>query len=190
MAGRPVLLILGAGPRVGTSVADSFAASGYNVAVVSRKGTKSEATKGYLSLQADFSKPESVPALFDAVTKQYKEAPSVVVYNAAAMTPPPADGTLAIPAEKVASDLNVNTVSPYVAAQEAVKGWQTLLKEAKKTFIYTGNALNNLVLPVPMMVNLGVGKAASACWIGVADETYSTQGYRQVFRDASCSERC
>jgi len=31
---------------------------------------------------------------------------------------------------------------------------------------------------VPMMLNLGVGKAASAYWVGLADGAYSAQGYR------------
>lgn len=34
-----VVLILGAGPRIGTSVATKFVNSGYKVAVVSHKGT-------------------------------------------------------------------------------------------------------------------------------------------------------
>ena len=84
----PVALILGAGPRIGAAVSEQFAASGYKVAVASRKGTGSKDDKGYLSLKADFTKPESVPALFDAV-KSELGVPSVVIYNAAALTPPP-----------------------------------------------------------------------------------------------------
>lgn len=174
-----VVLILGAGPRVGASVAQKFASNGYKVAIASRSGTGSKTTEGFLSLKADFTKPDSVPALFDAVKTEFKTAPSVVVYNAAALTnPPDKDSIFSIPSESVVSDLNVNTVSPYVAAQQAVIGWATLPKEAKKTFIYTGNILNVSVVPVPLMLDLGMGKSASAFWVGVADTVYSSQGFR------------
>ena len=101
--------------------------------------------------------------MFDAVKAKFGAAPGIVIYNAAALTPPPdKDSTLSIPAPKVLSDLNVNDVSPYVAAQEAIKGWTTLPAQVKKTFIYTSNVQNEVILPVPMMLNLGAGKAASA----------------------------
>ena len=177
MAANAVVLILGAGPRVGACVAEKFASNGYKVAVASRSG--SDSGKGYLSLKADFSKPDSIPALFDAVKTEFRTAPSVVVYNAATLTRPPVeDSALSVPAESVASDLNVNTISPYVAAQQAVNGWETLPKETKKTFIYTGNFLNVVIPPVPVFLNLGIGKSASAFWIGLADATYSSRGYR------------
>lgn len=179
MAASPVVLILGAGPRVGASVAETFASNGYKVAVASRKGTDAKNDKGYLSLKADFAKPNSIPALFAAVSAEFHAAPSVVIYNAAALTPPPdKDSALSISAESVAKDLNVNTVSPYVAAQQAIAAWETLPAETKKTFIYTGNIQNAVVLPVPLMLDLGMGKSASAYWVGVADMTYKAKGFR------------
>jgi NAD(P)-dependent dehydrogenase (short-subunit alcohol dehydrogenase family) len=173
-----VVLILGSGPRIGASVAEKFASNGYKVAIASRKGSGTKTAKGFLSLQADFTKPDSIPALFDAVKTEFGTSPSVVVYNAPALTPPSGDSIFSIPVERFASDLKVNTVSPYVAAQQAVSGWETLPKETKKTFIYTGNILNVAVLPVPLMVDLGVGKSASAFWLGVADATNSAKGFR------------
>lgn len=179
MAANPVVLILGAGPRIGASVAEKFAGNGYQVAVASRSGDGTKNDKGYLSLKADFTKPESIPALFDAVKAEFQAAPSVVIYNAAAVTnPSDKDSILSIPGERVASDLNVNTVSPYIAAQQAVSGWETLPKETKKTFIYTGNIMNVSIVPIPLMLDLGMGKSASAFWIGVANTAYSARGYR------------
>ena len=103
-----------------------------------------------------------------------------MVYNAAALTPPADDSLFSIPADSVAADLNVNTVSAYAAAQEAVKGWESLPQDTKKLFIFTGNMLNKAVIPMPMMLNLGIGKSASAYWIGTADILYSGHGYRWV----------
>lgn len=179
MAAKQVILILGAGPRVGASVADSFASNGYHVAIASRKGTGSKNTQGFLSLKADFTKPDSISAIFDAVKAEFHSAPSVVVYNAATATPPPdKNSALSIPVESLVSDSNVNIISAYAAAQQAVKGWETLPKDTKKSFIYTGNITNVAIVPMPMMLNLGVGKAGSAYWIGLADMTYASNGYR------------
>ena len=163
---------------MGAAVANSFAASGFKVAVVARKGTDSKTDEGYLSIKADFAQPESISAVFDVVMTQLGAAPNIVVYNAASLTPPSDnDSVLSIPAARVTNDLNINTVSPFVAAQEAINGWETLSAGAK-LFIYTGNAQNEIVLPVPMMLNLGVGKAASAYWVGQAAGAYGAKGYR------------
>ena len=179
MSSKPVALILGAGPRVGAAVASKFIANFYSTVIVSRKGKNT--VEGTTSLAADLSEPASIPGVFRHVKEMFGVPPSVVIYNAAAMTPPPiADSMFSIPVESFGADLNINTVSAYVAAQEAVKGWYLLPKETKKTFIYTGNILNTTVFPVPMMMTLGVGKSASAYWIGVADASYSALGARWV----------
>ena len=178
MAANKVALILGSGPRVGQAVAEGLAKEGYKVAIASRSGNGAKNDAGFLALKADFTKPESVPSVFEGVKSELGSFPSVVVYNAAALTPPPGEGMFSIGVEKFASDLNINTTSPYVAAQQAVKGWGTLPADTKKTFIYTGNGLNTMVFPVPLMTTLGVGKSASAYWIGTADLTHSKAGYR------------
>jgi len=184
MAANPVVLILGSGPRVGASVAKKFASNGYKVAIASRSGDSTKTSEGYFSLKADFTKPDTIPAVFKAVKTEFNAAPSVVVYNAAALTPPPnKDSIFSLASEIVESDLRINTISPYVAAQQAVSGWETLPKDTKKTFIYTGNILNVAVFPSPMMLTLGIGKAASAYWVGVADLLHSPQGSRFFYTD-------
>ncbi|KAL2842750.1 hypothetical protein BJY01DRAFT_199874 [Aspergillus pseudoustus] len=184
MAPNPVALILGAGPRVGASVAAAFHSKGYSVATASRSGTGAKTSEGYLSLAADFANPSSIPPLFDSVKEAFGAAPSVVVYNAASLTPPPDnESILSVSEERFVHDLNINTVSPYVAAQKAVEAWATLPGDVKKTFIYTGNPLNVRFAPVPLFLDLGVGKRASTYWIAVADEAYAAKGYRFHYAD-------
>ena len=178
MPSQPVALILGSGPRVGAAVARKFANTGYLVAIASRKATVVQTVEGYLSITADLSNPSSIPAVFDAVKAKLQSAPSVVVYNAAALTQPTSDNLFSIKAESLAANLNTNTVSVYAAAQETVKGWETLSKDAKKVFIYTGNKQNTEIIPILPMVTLGMGKSASAYLIGTADSRYSKLGYR------------
>ncbi|KAF2004253.1 hypothetical protein P154DRAFT_552126 [Amniculicola lignicola CBS 123094] len=169
MATNRVALILGAGPRIGASVAERFANDGYNIAVASRNGTGSKNSKGFLTLKADFTIPESIPALFEAVKKEFHSLPGVVIYNAASFTmPQDQTSVLSVPADKVLSDLNVNI---------------TLPAEMKKTFIYTGNILNTVVLPIPMFLTGGMGKSATAHWIGVADTLYAARGFRFFYAD-------
>lgn len=182
MAGAsPIALILGSGPRVGSSIAKSLAAKGYQIVVTSRHGTGAKTPEGYFSLKADFNKPESIPSVFDTIKSEFNASPSVVVYNAAAATTPPKqDSVLSLPLDNFNADLNVNTVSAYVAAQQAVLGWDTLPADTKKSFIYTGNILNISILPVPFVLTLGTGKAASAFWLGLSDATYAPKGFRSV----------
>lgn len=180
MSQKPILLILGSGPRIGASLTSTFTPR-YTVALASRRGTNSlDASTGILSLAADLTQPSSVPAVFAAVHAHLHRYPSVVIYNAAALTNPSEQGApLSVPLDGVVADLNVNVVSAFAAAQEAVKGWEKDGESGeKKTFIYTGNILNTTIMPVPMLVNLGVGKAASAFWIGVSDASYKAKGYR------------
>ncbi|KAG9187879.1 hypothetical protein G6011_05750 [Alternaria panax] len=203
MSTKPVALILGSGSNVGTAITASLTALNYRIASASRSGTNSlNPSTGTLSLTADFTHPSSIPALFTAVKKEFGISPTVVIYNAAALTPPPVEGSvLSVPAEQFTQDLNVNTVSPYIAAMEAVKAWETMektetrgggdgddddnneKKKTKKTFIYTGNLLNQTIMPVPSLLTLGVGKSASAHWVGLADATYAARGYRFFYAD-------
>jgi NAD(P)-dependent dehydrogenase (short-subunit alcohol dehydrogenase family) len=178
MSSQSVALILGSGPRVGAAVAKKLASAGFFVAIASRKATGSKTAEGYLSIKADLSDASSIPAIFETVKTEFHTAPSVVVYNAAALTPPPGGNLFSIPVASFATDLNTNTVSVYAAAQEAVKGWETLAKDTKKVFIYTGNKQNTGIGPLLLTVNLGIGKSASAYLIGTADTQYSKAGYR------------
>jgi NAD(P)-dependent dehydrogenase (short-subunit alcohol dehydrogenase family) len=183
MSSKPVALILGAGPNVGAAISTSLSTLHYRIATASRSGTNTmNPDTGILTLKADFTAPTSIPHLFSLVLKEFGTPPSVVVWNAAALTPPPTeDSVLSVSVDQFGKDLNVNTVSAYAAAQEAVKGWNSMEGEhaaGKKTFIYTGNMLNQTVAPVPLFLTLGVGKSASAHWVGLADALYREKGYR------------
>ncbi|TVY44004.1 hypothetical protein LSUB1_G001774 [Lachnellula subtilissima] len=181
MATRTVL-ILGSGPRIGSAVSEKFAADGYKVALVSRNGTNSINNKGYLSLQADFADidPSLLASIFEKVKTEFNAPPSVVVYNAGSITPPSdPDSALSVPSTRVINDLNVNVISPFIAAQHAIKHWEILPTGVPKLFIYTGNICNVAILPIPLLLNGGMGKAASAYWLGVADGAYAAKGYRQ-----------
>ncbi len=105
-----------------------------------------------------------------------KGTPSVVAYVAAGLTMALGDDPLSPPFEKLAADIAINTISPFAAAQEAVKGFAELPSGASKTFIQIGNALNRMVLPA--LITLGVGKSATAHTIACCAEGYKDKGYQ------------
>ncbi|KAM0165755.1 hypothetical protein ACHAQE_002084 [Botrytis cinerea] len=171
-----IVLILGGGPNVGLNIARVFSSKGsYKTVIVSRNPKEELIKAADLSLQADFTDPNSIKRIFDEV-KQKFGVPNVVVYNAAALTVTP--DPLSVPLEKFNEDLNVVITSAYAAAHEAVEGFKTLPEATNKTFIYTGNILNRQV--VPSFLAFGIGKSGAAHLIQGASEAYKKDGYRCV----------
>jgi len=84
----PIILILGAGPRIGTSIAEAFAAKGYKVALTSRKASEANNTANEIHIQSDFADPGNVVNAFSQV-KASLGIPSVVVYNGVYRCPEP-----------------------------------------------------------------------------------------------------
>lgn len=87
-ATSPIILILGAGPRIGTSVAKAFAAKGYKVALTSRKASEANNTANEIHIQCDFADPGTIAKAFSQV-KELVGIPSVVVYNGMYRSPEP-----------------------------------------------------------------------------------------------------
>lgn len=79
-ATSPIILILGAGSRIGHHVAQAFAAKGYRVALVSRRQKEEDSSADQLNISSDLSDPDSVITAFSKV-KAVLGHPSVVIYN-------------------------------------------------------------------------------------------------------------
>lgn len=97
-------------------------------------------------------------------------------FSAAAANFKDAKNPLALTLAELAQSLNINTLSAYAAIQEAVQGFEQLSETASRTFIYTGNALNTTVMPG--LLNLGVGKSATAHIVQAAATAYADRGYK------------
>lgn len=72
--------------------------------------------------------------------------------------------------------LAVNTTSAFAAAQQSVSAFEELPNSASRTFIYTGNCLNEN--PIKSLMPLGMGKAATAHFIRNAAEVYKDKGFK------------
>jgi NAD(P)-dependent dehydrogenase (short-subunit alcohol dehydrogenase family) len=75
-----VLLIFGAGARVGGCTVRKFASEGWSVAAVSRTIRDEVKSHAALTFENDHSDPTSIKAIFDKV-EQELGAPSAVIYN-------------------------------------------------------------------------------------------------------------
>ncbi|KAI1841962.1 hypothetical protein JX265_003009 [Neoarthrinium moseri] len=170
------VLILGAGPNIGLATAKVFATAGYRVAVASRS-KPADLDSSYKHFKFDASKPESVPSLFGEVRATLGD-PSVVIYNTAQATSTP-DGAFTLGLEQFRNDMDVNTTSPYITAQEAIKGFAKT--GPGSTFIYTGNKLN--VLGWPSLLSCGMGKSAVAHMIRTANIAFPDKGYKFYYVD-------
>ncbi|EEU36453.1 uncharacterized protein NECHADRAFT_81213 [Fusarium vanettenii 77-13-4] len=180
-----ILLILGAGKNIGNGVANKFRSAGYRVALVSRSAEDRKTNPdGDLTLKADLSNPSSVPDIFGAVKELLGGPPSVVVYNAATLTPPTdLQNPFTVPLESFEKDLSVLNTSAYVAAGETVSGFEAISADIPRAFLYTGNGLAGATAPVPLLVDLGTGKSAASYWIGSASGFYKEKGYKFFYAD-------
>lgn len=81
--------------------------------------------------------------------------------------------------------MNVNAISPTVAADEAVKGFLELESQGKlgpsgATYMFTGNALNEK--PLRGFFTLGIGKVTAAYMVEyLARHGHSDKPFRFVF---------
>ncbi|KAF2472601.1 putative short-chain dehydrogenase [Lindgomyces ingoldianus] len=177
----PVLFVLGAGPKIGLSVANSFAAKGYKVALAARSFQDGIGEDGYLRLKLDLANTADVEKAF-AKVKEAFGIPSVVVYNGAEQVArDPQDPLDGIILEDVNREFAVNAISPLFTAQEAVKGFKQLPSSASRTFIMTGNKLNVFVMP--SVLTFGMGKASAAHMVWYASTVYKQQGFKFYYVD-------
>ncbi|KAF0324475.1 short-chain dehydrogenase [Colletotrichum asianum] len=142
----PVVLILGAGPKVGIPAAKAFASKGYKVAIAARSLDEADSTDEQLNIKSDFTNPGHVVRAFAKVKKELG-IPSVVIYNAGAATFSPPGDPFAISLDSFQRGMTVNSTSVFVAAQQAVLGFADLPVDAPRTFFFTGNILNVTALP-------------------------------------------
>ncbi|OAR01181.1 hypothetical protein LLEC1_03857, partial [Akanthomyces lecanii] len=176
----PVVLILVAGPNIGKALARTFTSGGYRVGLAARSLKEADSTDTQLNITSDFSKTDDVIHAF-AKVKQAFGIPSVVIYNCSANTFTPADDPLAIPLADFRSERTINIDSAFVAAQQAVLGFEQLPPSAARTFIYTGNVTN--VAVIPKMLSSGVGKSGAAHMIWAASAGYKDRGYKFYYAD-------
>ncbi|PPJ56561.1 hypothetical protein CBER1_03887 [Cercospora berteroae] len=184
---RPILLIFGSGKNVGAATIKTFLANKYRVAQATRSAKSEDSTDDVLQLPRDVTQPETVNAAFATLRKTWGE-PNVVLFNAYSWHITDAKDTLAsMGIEDFVSDITANVICAFVAAREAVASFKSLPSSASKTFLYTGNCLDEMKA-MPGFLTLGAGKSAAAYMISEASESYRDQSFRFYYVDERTPE--
>ncbi|KAK5937180.1 hypothetical protein PMZ80_010480 [Knufia obscura] len=182
MSAQPVLLFLGAGPKLGTQIPPIFAEAGYKIVLVARSLQDGFQDNGYYHVKADFSDPTSIPEVFDKV-KQKVGIPTVVVYNAVQYKlDDPADPFASLAPESVSqfhTAVAVNGTTPLIAVQHAISAFRSLPPTTTgKALIFTGNILNHSQFKNRLC--FGIAKTACAYGIRFASVAYAKERFRQA----------
>lgn len=174
---RPVLLVIGAGPGVGGSVARRFGAAGYEVGLVARRaeplaelaGTLEDAGTPAVWAAADLT---DVEQLAGAVTRLAGRVGRVDVlhFNPSAYRPSTA---LELTAAELAEDVTLGVGALLTAVQAA----RPYLRSGARVTATGSSAADR---PSPQAASLGVQKAGLRNLVRSLDQTLRRDGVRAV----------
>lgn len=156
---RHHLLVIGAGPGLGTAIARRFAQGGYRVTLLARDARRLKDLASDLqttgaavgTVAADASDPEEFRARLSAVYAK-SQAPGLMVYNAVLSAP---DTVLESDIAHLQQAYDVDVISAIVAAQVASQAMRTA---GGGTILFTGGGFADR--PVASLATVSLGKAA------------------------------
>ncbi|KEF51722.1 uncharacterized protein A1O9_12357 [Exophiala aquamarina CBS 119918] len=185
MSAPPVLLLLGAGPKLGTKIPEIFLKEGYKIALVARSFEEGYQDNGYYHVRADLSNPECILEVFEKV-RQNVGIPTVVVYNAVQYKlDDPEDPFASLAPESVPqfhTAVAVNGTTPLIALHHAIASFRALPPGTPgKTFIFTGNILNHSQFKNRLC--FGIAKTLCAYGIRFATVAYAKEGFKFYYAD-------
>ena len=131
---KPVAVVVGVGPGLGSAVARRFAAAGFAVAVARRRPEESADLAeeiGGRAYACDATEQDSVDAMFAAIDKELG-SPRVVVYNAGAYKP---GGILEIEAADFERCWRIGCLGGFHVGQAAAR---RMVAAGAGTIIFTG----------------------------------------------------
>ena len=153
------LLLVGAGPGLGTAVARRFAVGGYRVTLVARRpdglrdlaGALADTGAEISTIAADASDPDGLGARMRELYLG-DGAPGVIVYNAVMGAP---DHLLSSSVAHLHEAYSVDVVSAIVVAQAAAPAMRAA---GFGTILFTGGGFADH--PIPALATVSLGKAA------------------------------
>lgn len=169
----PGVVVIGAGPGIGLSVARRFAREGHSIALIARSEAKLTTMADALAhtgvpvvtAAADSADETALRSALDVASERFG-VPEVVVYNAAIIQPD-RPGELSVDAHKEAWAVNVVgaiTAAAHVAPAMARRG--------SGSIIITGG----MPEPKPEYVSLSLGKAGVRALVVLLDKQYGPAG--------------
>jgi short-subunit dehydrogenase len=153
------LLLVGAGPGLGTAVARRFAVGGYRLTLLARStdslrdlaGSLADTGAKISTLAADASDPDDLGARVGELYLGH-DAPGVIVYNAVMGAP---DRLLSSSVAHLQTAYSVDVISAIVVAQAAAPAMRAA---GFGTMLVTGGGFADH--PIPALATVSLGKAA------------------------------
>ncbi|KAK4462650.1 hypothetical protein QBC42DRAFT_267354 [Cladorrhinum samala] len=179
------ILVLGAGPGIGRSVASLFAAKRHhNVVLIARRAEQLEVEKKALEETAgsqvkiktyalDLTKTGDLTKALDDADAMFGK-PEVIFFNAARVLP---SAFFTHPVEDIEYDLKINVSALYVLSQRYIPHLVELAKldaSSKPALIVTSSALPHH--PIPQLFALSLAKAAQRNLVQSLSLEYTPQG--------------
>jgi NAD(P)-dependent dehydrogenase (short-subunit alcohol dehydrogenase family) len=169
----PGVVVIGAGPGIGRSVARRFAREGLPVALVARSAATLDGTAGDLApfgvpvsrQTADAADEAALRAALDAAAAEVGP-PDAVVYNAALIRPDTFGG---LSTRDHLDAWAVNVVGAFTAAAHAAPG---MARRGGGTFLVTGG----MPEPKAEYLTLSLGKAGVRTLVDMVDQAYGPAG--------------
>jgi len=169
----PGVIIIGAGPGIGLSVARRFAREGFSIGVIARSQKSVEATISALAGEgvdtrgatADAAEEEALRSALDELV-DYLGVPDVLVYNAAIIQ---WDSVGQLSAAQHLDAWAVNVVGAITAATHLLP---EMAKAGGGTYVITGG----MPKPVPEVASLSLSKAGVRALAEMLDAQFSPSG--------------
>ncbi|GAA1936826.1 SDR family NAD(P)-dependent oxidoreductase [Kitasatospora viridis] len=169
----PTAVVIGAGPGIGKSVAERFAAAGYAVAVIARGDATVKAVAGaverhghpVLARTADSTDEDQLRAVLDEAAAELGPI-DVLVYNAARIRP---DAPGELDARGQLESWAVNVVGALTAAAHLAPG---MAARGHGSILITGG----MPEPDPNYVSLSLGKFGVRVLVRLLDAQYGPAG--------------
>jgi short-subunit dehydrogenase len=171
------LLLVGAGPGLGTAVARRFAEGGYRVTLVARStdglqelaDDLTETGADINTISADASDPELLGERMSALYHG-QDAPGIVVYNAVMGAP---DQLLSSSVAHLQTAYAVDVISAIVVVQSAAPAMRAA---GIGTILFTGGGFADH--PVPALATVSLGKAALRSAASMLEADLAPDGVR------------
>jgi short-subunit dehydrogenase len=155
---KPLIVIVGAGPGVGSGVAKKFGTSGFRVVLIARTKERLEQFTSELEgrgveaygITANASDTDSLKAAFKQIKEIHGEV-DVLVYNAAVTT---FANPSVLTEQQLVDDFNINVTGALTSAQQVIPD---MIERKQGTILLTGAVV--ALYPMAVMTSLSIGKA-------------------------------
>ncbi|MGO2941933.1 MAG: SDR family NAD(P)-dependent oxidoreductase [Brevibacterium aurantiacum] len=170
------LVIVGAGPGLGLSLAEKFGKKDFNVALIARNQDRLDTLQASLTdmniksagFSADVTNEQQISDAFTQVRETFGQI-DVLVYNAGVIAPVSAAETTADIANQ---HMQVNIIGGISSAQQVIP---EMIERKQGTIFFTGGGASELTV-TPILTTLSIGKSGLRSYAHCLHDELQDQG--------------